>query len=330
MIRIRLLIIYSFIALTTKSQVIDTNYINFFPYEGTVYSYLINKNNNLKYTNIERNYSIYYYPNSWGSFGIGGSYKWLDLSLGLLSYGIKDEKIYGKTSRIDIQSHLYPRNYIIDGFFQYYNSFYSNSYIVTKDKNDIYVRSDISMAQAGGNLLRILKPDKFSPKAVFSQSEIQKKSVGTWVVGSKITVFAISSDSAFTPNSLDTIFTKDFKLLSFSSIMAGIQGGYMYNWKKKHWLINISAIFGLGSQFQQKTLASQPNRSYPHATTGIITNIRLAVSYSKNRTYFIFSAITDNCQYPLNNYIRIDHIFGRIDIVYGYRLFNNSKKIVPN
>lgn len=101
----------------TYTANIDTNYIAYYPYKSTLYSYIISKNNKLEYQNSEKNYRINYLPNTWGSFGFGYTYKWFDLSLGIASFGKKDESIYGNTTKLDIQSHIYLRNYLIDLFF---------------------------------------------------------------------------------------------------------------------------------------------------------------------------------------------------------------------
>ncbi len=305
---------------------VDTNYIGYYSNKMGIYSYISNKINNLLYTNVEVKYSLSYYPNSWGTFGIGAYYKWIDLSASFSSFGRKDPDIYGYTSRFDVQSHFYLRTYIIGSFLQFYKSFFSNSNIITYENKNVYLRPDISMTHIGGNIFRILKPDKFSPKAVFSQSEIQKKSVGSWVVGTKFTVFAISADSSFSSSLLDNFFLQDYRLLGFSCLLAGIKGGYMYNLKRKYWTFNFSIIFGFGSQFQLKRLVYKPDRTFAHTTTGFIQNVRLAACYSKNKMYFIFAAISDNHHYPLSKFVRIEHTFGRIDLILGYRLYDNSKK----
>lgn len=313
------------VVLKTFASNIDTNYIGYYPFKGTLYSYIINKNNRLEYHHIEKNYYLHYLPNSWGSFGFGGSYRWFDLSLGIASFGKKDESIYGKTTKLDIQSHIYLRSYMIDLFLQSYKSFYSESYYITNDSQKVYLRPDIGLTQIGGSLYRILKSDKFSPKAAFSASEIQKRSAGTWVLGGKINIFGLLSDSSFTSTLLDTIFKSDFRFNSFVALMIGLQGGYLHNFKLKNWILHISFMAGLANQMQNKKLSSQPDKNYVHTTTGITINFRFATTYSKNRYYFILAAISDDYKYPLSNQIRLSHQFGRIDIVVGYRLFNNSK-----
>jgi len=311
-----------------NNNYVDTNFIGIYPYDGGIYSYISNKSNDLSYRNTQKNYTLYYYPNTWGYWGIGAYYKWLDLSVNLYSFGKRDESLYGITSRIDLQSHIYLRKYIIDAFFQYYNSFYSNSYYLTNDSNKIYLRPDIKMFHSGINFLRIVKYNKFSVKSAFSQSEIQKKSVGTWIWGAKFNIFGISADSVFSSSILHSIFPKDYRLISFNSTQIGIKGGYMYNYKRKYWTFNITVILGLSNQFQQKVLASNIDKNYVHVTTDVTVNVRLAASYSKNRYYLIISGINDNCQYSLNNFIKLNHIFGRVDIIFGYRLFN--KKNIKN
>ena len=323
-IKITAFLLLTNLTIYLKSQIIDTNYINFYPYEGGVYSYISNKNNQLSYKNTQKNYSLNYFPNTYGYFGLGAYYNWFDLSFNLFSYGKRDENIYGTTNRIDIQSHFYPRKYVIDLFFQFYNSFYSNNYPLTNNDNKAYLRPDIKMFHTGINLFTIKKYDKFSIKSAFSQSEIQKKSVGTFIYGTKLNFFGIETDSSFSSSLLDSIFPEDFRLISFNSLLLGICGGYMHNFVIKSWILHITAIAGLANQFQQKQLTNNIGKYYVHSTTGIILNVRIAASYCKDRYYLIISGINDNCQYSLSNNIKLEHLFGRVDITFGYRLFKKK------
>ncbi len=322
----RLILIFMIIHQTLHSQTTDTTYIQPYPFKGTIYSYLTNKNAQISYINAEKKYSLNYYPNTWGSFGIGASYQWIDLSLGLFNYGIRNESEYGKTSRLDLQSHFYIKQYILDAFLQAYQSFYSNSIYVTNENQPVYLRPDITFFHLGTNILRIFKHDKFSIKAAFSPSTEQKKSIGTFVIGGKFNIFSVSSDSVLNSSMTNTIFPSDFQLLSFSSLLIGVQFGYMYNYRYKNWLFHFTFIAGLATQLQQKQISSTPNRYYPHSTTGIIGNGRLSIMYNKERFYLILSAIADNCQYPLNKSIRLEHNFGRADITFGYRTFKKTHK----
>lgn len=107
--------------------------------------------------------------------------------------------------------------------------------------------------------------------------------------------------------------------------MIGIQGGYLHNFKVKNWILHISIMTGLANQLQNKKLTSQPDRYFAHTTTGVTINLRFAATYSKNRYYFVFAAISDDYKYPLSNQILLSHQFGRIDIMFGYRLFHENK-----
>lgn len=320
MMRIVLFIIFIHASLFSQT---DTNFIQQQPYNGTIYSYLNNKNNTIEYFNKTANYTLTYNPNSWGSFGIGASYKWVDVSLGLLSFGKLDENKYGTTIRTDFQFHLYPRKYIIDLFLQNYKGFYSINKEVLQPNQKALIRSDIGMNHIGLNFIRIINDKQYSTKAAYSLSEIQKRKAGTWAFGAKFNVFNVYSDSTLLNPSIDSLYQNDYKIKQFTSLLIGFLGGYLQNWVYKNWVFNITLMVGLANQLQYKELSSQLNKFYPHSTTGIILNVRLGAGYNHKRSFFYFYGITDNCNYPLSVNYFIKHSFGRIDFCYGYRLFKN-------
>lgn len=299
----------------------DTSYISKLPYNGTIYSYLNRKINSVDYSNSNTRYTLSYSPNIWGSFGIGGSYKWMDLSVGLFSYGKLDENQYGKTQRIDIQSHIYLRKYITDLFLQNYIGFYSTNKEVIKPNSKAFIRSDIGLTQAGLNFVRIINYNQYSTKAAYSLTEIQKKKAGSWAVGAKFNIFNINSDSSLLSPNIDSLYQNDFKIKQFTSVLMGVFGGYMQNWLYKKWVFNATIMAGLANQLQYKELSSEIGKLYPHSTTGAILNVRFGAGYNNNRSYFYIYAISDNCNYPLSAKYILKHTFGRIDICYGYRLF---------
>ncbi len=303
-------------------QNIDTNYIAIPPYKGKVYFYSTTKNNQLSFQNTLNKYTLTYYPNSWGSMGVGFTYKALDLSIGLIPYGKREESVYGKVSRIDIQSHIYVRKFIIDAFLQSYSGLYSTSGIVTSNSYKVYKRNDISISQIGGNGIYIFNHNRFSAKAAYSQSEIQKKRIGTWALGIKLNIFSVNGDSSFTSSKLDSLFKPDYRFIKFSVLQTGFLGGYLQNWLYKNWTFSITVLAGLGEQMQYKQLISDVNKTYAHATMGIIENIRISAGYSKNNFYFLLAIISDNCSYPFDNNHLLNHGFGRIDCILGYRIFN--------
>jgi hypothetical protein len=307
-----------------QAQNVDTNYIAQHPFKGNIYYYITTKNNELSFQNTITKYTLTYSPNSWGSQGVGFSYQWFDISVGLISYGKRDEKLYGKTTRFDFQSHLYLRKYIIDIFIQNYNGFYSTSGIVTPSKTQIYKRNDISMTQIGGNLIYLFNYSRFSTKAAYSQSEIQRKRVGTWALGSKINIIGIDCDSSFTSPLLDSIFKPDYRFNKFTALQVGVLGGYLQNWVYKNWTFSGTFLFGFANQIHFKQLASDVNKTFAHSTTGFINNFRLGVGYSKNSFYFLLSGVTDNCSYPFDNEHKLNHSFGRVDVTLGYRIFKKK------
>lgn len=305
--------------LHTQAQ-IDSNYIGSFNKDFSFYFYLTNKANTIYYTNTKNKYQLIYQPNSWSIAGFGGSYKFIDISAAVLNIGKLDEKKYGYTQRLDLQSHLYLRKYILDIVFQTYTGLYSINQEIIPDKQYSYIREDLNFFNFGINFLRVINSNKFSIKAAYSFSEKQLKPTSTWIYGLRIGYFNLNGDSSFIPQKLNNYYTGDFNLIKFSSTQTGIIGGYMKNWLYKKWIFNTSILIGFINELQFKELKSKPGINYAHSTFGEIANIRLSAGYNTNNKYFYISSIFENCSYHLSQNYQINHLYGRIDIVYGFRL----------
>src|SRR5690606_35489411 len=81
----------------------------------------------------------------------------------------------------------------------------------------------------GASVFRLLQPHKLSYRAAFLQTEWQKKSAGSWLLGWEVYVGRVKSDSAFIPSTLSSQFEhgliRQIRFLEF-----GPGAGYAYTW----------------------------------------------------------------------------------------------------
>ena len=186
-------------------------------------------------------------PNSTLNLGIGATYN--DFTLNL-AYGfnlMNPNRNQVETRYLDLQAHIYPKNWVIDLFGQFYNGFFLRNYSgPLPDIPENLAFPDMSVRKFGANVQYLLNGEKLSLKAAFLQSAWQKKSAGSLVAGMEF-YFGNASDEGnilpeFIPDPLE------FNRVSFFEF--GPNLGYVHTLVfAKHFFITgmVSGNIGLGN-----------------------------------------------------------------------------------
>lgn len=169
-----------------------------------------------------------YLSNSKLSLGLGASYRGITLNFG---YGFKflnKDKGQGATRGLDLQMHIFPDKWAIDIL----GTFIKGYYLDPTDNNGLnlanyYQRPDIHRNIIGFTGYRVPNSDKFSYKAVVTQSIRQLKSAGSVLYGGEVYYGSITGDSAIVPSKVNSIYPQaGFTKISLINVGPGI--GYAY------------------------------------------------------------------------------------------------------
>ncbi|GHT79779.1 hypothetical protein FACS189467_0050 [Bacteroidia bacterium] len=196
-----------------------------------------------------------YIPNSPIVLGFGLSIK--NTVIGLY-YGFItiDAQRNEKTETFDFQIHNYRKHLIVDLYIQQYKGF-ANA--------DIFY-PNLSVARYGAETTYIFNGNKFSTKAAFEQTERQRKSVGSWVLGASAYFTQIKNGQS--------VFEKwDGNI---NNLQLGANAGYVYSWViNPQWLMSgmMTTGIALGNEFNN--LENDQIRIYPASL------VRFAWSYNK-------------------------------------------------
>lgn len=223
--------------LTTEAQ--DTSYYESYTDLITARFYFSQKYTSLVLKGTE---NLQYRPNTSLNTGVGFSYGWFTANAAVgLPFLNQGDDGKGKTSYLDLQSHIYPRKYCIDLLGQFYRSFYLYPKGIGRtDNKDWYVRPDLKVMHLGISAYRILNWKKFSFRAGMLQNEWQKKSAGSFLVGAEAYYGRTDSDSAIVPSQLEDDYTQR-GVTSIRYIDLGPGIGYAYT------LVIAKNFFILGS-----------------------------------------------------------------------------------
>lgn len=154
-------------------------------------AYMIQKYNMLHYQNKKE--GVNYFPHTIPGLGLGFTYDWLNINL---SYGFRfngKEEEKGKTKYLDLQVHSYAKKFVIDAFGQIYKGLY-----VPGDKDsegNFYQRPDLHTVLLGGTFQYIVNNTRFSMRSAFLQTDWQKRSAGSVLLGFEVYAGQVKADS---------------------------------------------------------------------------------------------------------------------------------------
>lgn len=234
-----------------------------------------------------------YRPNNAFNLGVGATYGVFTLNLGFnfgFLDGNRDER--GKTRFLDLQTHIYPKNWVIDLYGQFYRGYYLNPRgRFTSDPDKYYLRPDLKVDVMGASVFRLLQPNRLSYRAAFLQNEWQKKSAGSWLVGFEVYTGRARGDSNFLPTGADEGFRQD-NIDQIRFVEFGPGAGYAYTAViKQHFFVTGSVTINADISFVRERENDQVQRRTsmsPNITSRAIAGYNsdrwsLALSWVNNR-----------------------------------------------
>ena len=231
-----------------------------------------------------------YFPSNGYVIGFGFNYKFLGVNIGtVFPFARYDESKYGKTKKLDLQSHLYLRMLTVDFYTGYYKGFYLNNpanvFNGNSSLNQFYTRGDIETRSGGLGLYANLNASKYSVRAPFLQNEMQLKSAGQPILGFELYGVGSTADSSFIPSRLinQNFFDGiDFNKWRFFSM--NFTSGYAYNLvvqKRFFIMAGVSGSIGLGEYVLSRVDGEQLSR----LSVNYSLNERFGAGYHFDRLY---------------------------------------------
>lgn len=316
-----------------KRQKFDTVYIKDLSDKLSIRLYGVNKFSSFDILDSDSNYNVSYAPNSSLNLGLGINYKWFGLGVAFNFPLINnDNDRYGETIKFDILTNIFTRSLAIDFYAQVYQGFYienPDSYIDGWDFSSPYPqRSDIVSASLGGSCIYAFNHKKFSHRAAFVQTDIQRKSAGSFLLGGYFSLFSVSGDSSFIPYEIKEKCNPSlcFNYAEVSGM--GVTGGYTHTfvmWKKFY--LSLTLVPGIAYQnYEIGYPEAEENRRGSYVSGRL--SARAALVYNSVRSYAGITAIDDNFtgntskEHPNSMSYRV----GVIRFFYGRRFNLNRNK----
>ena len=246
-----------------RTPIDNDSYYTTFEEQLTTRLYLAKKYTSLIMMAPDGIQSLRYRPNSLTTMGVNGAYKSLSLSFGW-GFGFlnpnKDEK--GKTRSFDFQTHLYSQDWVTDIYAQFYKGYYLaiGGPEGTADKN-YYKRPDVKVNLLGTSVYRLLNGEKFSYRAGFSQSEWQKKSAGSVLLGAEIYYGTMKGDSALVPSHISSYYPqRGIHRVRLVELGPGVGYAYTAVWDENLFLTGSATINADISMVKEVSPSGAANR----------------------------------------------------------------------
>ncbi len=252
-------------------EVYDERYYETFPHMLTTRVYYSHKYTNLQFKPPPTAQRFLYNPNTSHNMGIGVTYQFLTLNLGV---GVFNDKSKERTKSLDLQSHIYTRKWVADIFGQFYKGYYlSPRGRASGDPTTFYERPDIGVTLLGTAAYRLFNPEKFSYRAALLQNEWQKRSAGTFLLGGELYYGTIKGDSALIPTTISEGYPQSRVVRTrFLELGPGI--GYAYTGVyKEHYFLTGSLTMNADLSFvkeEEQTNAIQHTSISPNIIFRVI------------------------------------------------------------
>lgn len=273
----------------------DTNYLKNYHELMNARFYLSRKFTNLSIIaddgrfGTDEDESLNYEPNTTVNMGIGATYRGFTLNLAYGFSFLNREAGRGETRYLDLQTHKFARKYAIDIYAQFYGGMYmDNAGVFNALYQDQYlVRPDINISMIGAGYTRVFNDKRFSYAASLVQSEYQRKSAGSFLLGGKVILFGANADSSMVPTWVtdsDTTFNAFKGVTQMGGIQLGPGVGYAHTFVAwHHWFITLS--LELNFMLGPTSYSTESGEDFGQFQLNGSSDFKLAMGYNSPKTY---------------------------------------------
>jgi hypothetical protein len=222
----------------------------------------------------------------------------------------KKDSAKGETKGLDLQLHIYPGKWAIDILGVFPKGLYLDPKgFASINPNKYYYRPDIKAALAGISAYIVPNKEKFSYRAAIVNTDWQKRSAGSLLLGGGIYYGSIKGDSALVPVMVQQNYPQaGIKEVSFFSVGPG--AGYAYTLvMAQHLFLTGSMIGNLNLNFTSEKGAAKVNKTSLSPATVFKAgagynsdNWAFGINWTGNVVWFKGASSGENYYWPNGNY----------------------------
>lgn len=248
-------------------------------------------------------------PNNLHSVGVGMTYKWISLDLGV-NVGTRKED---RTRRLDMGVTMAFGRNIMRLSFQRYEGYE----VADKDGNDYDFRSDVVSHVAGFTFLRAQPRRMLSLKSLTSGLNVHRESIGTFAYGAYWYWDRIKGDSTIIPNALTEFYSARALVDEARQISLGVMFGYAHAFVlPKDLFVFVSGFPGAGLNLGR---LQSDDRYIPPPFPAFRISTNIALGYTGPKIYVVASVNSNWNGVPWGDDTRYGYSDARFKISIGYR-----------
>lgn len=226
-----------------------------------------------------------------------------------LSFVLNPAKLTGKNKDYEFNLNAYGNRLGADVVYLSANTFNGE----TRIGDAIYpiTTGDVGMKMFTANGYYIFNHRRFSFPAAFTQSQIQLRSCGTWLLATSIIAGTIKNNSNIVNSNAPT---------HLSMFHWGIGGGYAYNWVvRRNWLLHVSAMPEIIVLENNRMRVDGERQKTPFQFPNIQNVGRLAVVHFHKRSFLGFSVVINTWNLGDRHTLQLSSVKWRARTFYGIR-----------
>lgn len=238
---------------------------------------------------------------------IGGSYRGISAAL-----AINPAKLKGAYDDYEFNLSYFSSRLSVDG--SYHRSTTLSGDLERGDYSGHLAQDGVMLKMANLAGYYVFNHRRFSYPAAFTQSYIQRRSAGSWLVGISYQGGSIETTDELkerTPNAPE---------IKIHIGLLGIGGGYGYNWVLgKKWLLHFSMLPTFVIYNHNYMIVNGERRNAKHFSPSMIFNERAAIVYNFSPRYFTGATLTMSNSF-FNNDVTVNQNKWRARAFIGMRL----------
>jgi hypothetical protein len=271
----------------------DSNYISSYSTDYTTRLYSSIKYSMMGYDDGNVSERLAYKPNNKMLLGIGVNHGILGLNIGInLPFINEDDDKYGETKYYDFTLRVFAPKFNLTGYLQNYRGFYlrNTSTMIQgwQEGDPYYIRPDVRTNTIGLDISYIFNNSRFSIRSAVVQTEWQKKSAGSMIVGGSIIYNVTVGDSSLVPTRIiSPYFYGGLDFNRSDNFSIGPQIGYAYTLViKRHFFITGSINGALNAGFTRLQPVDDEDKIKSGLIAGFRTEVLISAGYNSSRWYF--------------------------------------------
>lgn len=268
-----------------------------------------------------------YEPNTRTNFITAFDYRWLSVSLGLVSFPTTAGNRKGESSQFSLRASFNGKRIWNTNFIQYYSGFYlTNPASVQPDWNvatDTFPqRPDVNTTTIFSNAYYCFKPEKFSYRAALWQLDRQERSAGSFLAGLSMRIFALNSDSMVTliPPQALSLFDPQYRIIAQRTTNFSLNVGYVHTFVyNRSWFLTLYFVPGLSLQSSYYLSDDQVIRADRSQFTGS-SEFRIIMGYNGEKWFAGLSSYSISFSGNRKLGVWIDNSYTWFRLFAGFRL----------